>query len=161
MKIDEVKMTILNAVLNALKDDRISSTDRDLFIAIHHFLDPQSPVVKFVIEQESGQTDPSKALRFNAGKPRLCFVPKEATAAIARAFEYGARKYAARNWEKGGPWTTPYDSLMRHAQSWADGENKDPESGLSHLDHLICNAAILSTYEGRAIGKDDREEPTL
>lgn len=54
------------------------------------------------------------------------------------------------------PWTVPYACALRHIFKWFQGQEKDEESGLSHLDHALVNLAMLVTYERRKIGKDDR-----
>lgn len=35
----------------------------------------------------------------------------------------------------------------RHLAAWAAGEERDPESGLSHLGHALCNAVFLRELE--------------
>ena len=56
-------------------------------------------------------------------------------------------------------WGRVFGALMRHAWAWWRGENTDPETGYSHLWHVLCCAAFLVTYEQRRIGKDDRHVP--
>ena len=43
--------------------------------------------------------------------------------------------------------------------AWFRGERNDPESGLSHLAHAICNLMMLIHYETTYPEGDDR--PTL
>jgi len=54
------------------------------------------------------------ALREALGVPYMRQLPLESLAAGAAALEYGAIKYAHRNWEKGLPWQQMIDSLKRH-----------------------------------------------
>ena len=96
------------------------------------------------------------ALRYNDGKPRVDLLPPDAIFGWARVMEMGARKYAERNWEKGGPWSHQYASLMRHLLAFWMGEDDDPESGLPHIDHVVWNAGALSAFQKRGIGVDDR-----
>ena len=35
------------------------------------------------------------------------------------------------------------NALMRHAVSYMSGEKIDPESGMNHLSHIMCNALFL------------------
>ena len=101
----------------------------------------------------------SSAVKHDDGKPRYDLVPPEALDALSRVLTFGASKYAARNWEKGMDWGRVFGAMMRHAWAWWRGEHKDPETGYSHLWHVLCCAAFLVTYEQRRIGKDDRHVP--
>lgn len=97
-------------------------------------------------------------LRYNNEKLRYDLLPTDATQELVKVLTYGAKKYAARNWERGQAWSVPYASLMRHLQSWHAGEDTDPESGLLHLAHAACNVAFLLSYHLRGMtALDDRE----
>lgn len=65
-------------------------------------------------------------------------------------------KTGERNWEQGMAWGRPFAALMRHMWAWWRGDDKDPETGLSHLWHAACCLAFLIAYEARGAGKDDR-----
>lgn len=97
-----------------------------------------------------------QAVKHDEGKPRYDLVPPEALDALSRVLTFGAAKYSSRNWEKGMDWGRVFGAMMRHAWAWWRGEHKDPETGYSHLWHVLCCAAFLVTYEQRRIGKDDR-----
>lgn len=94
--------------------------------------------------------------RFNKDKLPMELVPPSALEAMARVLRYGANKYAERNWERGMDWSVPYACLLRHLTSWFQGEDKDTESGLSHLDHVLMNAAMLTHFERYYPQGDDR-----
>ena len=111
---------------------------------------PKSPVTEATAHQ---------AVKHDDGKPRYDLVPPEALDALSRVLTFGASKYAARNWEKGMEWGRVFGAMMRHAWAWWRGAGKDPESGLSHMAHVLCNAAFLVTFERRGAGKDDRNKP--
>lgn len=100
--------------------------------------------------------DKSSGIKHDDGKLPLSLIPKEAIDGLARGLQYGARKYAKHNWAKGMDWSRVYDAGMRHMTAWNAGEDKDPESGLSHLDHALCCLAFLAAYESRGTGNDDR-----
>lgn len=89
-------------------------------------------------------------------KPRMDLIPPEALLALGNVLGMGAAKYGGRNWEQGMAWGRPHAALMRHLLAWWSGEDTDPESGLSHLHHVLTNAAFLVAYEARGIGTDDR-----
>ena len=75
---------------------------------------------------------------------------------VARVAEYGATKYAERNWERGMSWGHCFSGAMRHLWAWWSGEETDPESGCSHLAHAAWNCMALWEYRRRAIGTDNR-----
>lgn len=86
------------------------------------------------------------AARYNDGKPDFSLVPMIALEECAKVFDYGRKKYSEWNWLKGQDWSHPYASLMRHLSAWQQGEEIDPESGLPHLGHAMCNMVMLSTF---------------
>lgn len=96
-----------------------------------------------------------KAKKFDGDKLRMDLVPVEAIQAMARSFSYGAKKYGANNWKIGGglEYSRLYAAAMRHLTSWYNGEDLDPESGLSHLDHCMACLAMLQSH---STYKDDR-----
>lgn len=98
----------------------------------------------------------SLASRDNKSKPKLSYIPKLAQEAEARVWEFGAKKYGKRNWEKGLPWMSVLDSLLRHAIAIQSGENIDPETGEHHAAHIRCNAAMLIEYALTHPELDDR-----
>lgn len=101
--------------------------------------------------------DPEKGgVKFDNGKTRFDLVPTEAVRAVADILTGGAAKYGDRNWEKGMDWSRPYGAALRHLFSWWDGEDRDRDTGKSHLWHAATNLAFLIAYEARGTGKDDR-----
>ena len=95
-------------------------------------------------------------LRHNAGKTRHDLVPAFAQEQYARVLTFGALKYEERNWEKGMPWSKVLASLERHLQAVKNGEDFDPETGLLHSAHIMCNAAFLTQYFKTYPQGDDR-----
>lgn len=103
-------------------------------------------------------TDRTKAgmMRFNSGKLRMSLVPASYGQYAAKVLEYGAIKYSANNWRKGGNWMEIYESLQRHIDSFREGEDFDPESGLPHLSHAAFNLMVLIEFFDKGLGNDDR-----
>ena len=95
-------------------------------------------------------------VKFDQGKIPMHLHPPEPLFAIGEIWDFGQKKYSARNWEEGMDWSRPFGALMRHMWAWWGGEKKDPETGKSHLWHAGCCIFMLITYEIRGIGTDDR-----
>jgi hypothetical protein len=98
----------------------------------------------------------NKGVKFDSGKARLHLVPEEAILGTAEAMGYGADKYAAFNYKKGLKYTRLTDSLRRHLLAFLQGEDNDPESGLSHTKHILANAAMLEYMRAKRPDMDDR-----
>lgn len=77
----------------------------------------------------------------------------------AAVFDYGRKKYAEWNWLKGMPFSAVIGSAARHLIKMIDGESLDPESGLVHSGHLMCNLVMLRTYLSTYPEGDDRPRP--
>lgn len=99
--------------------------------------------------------------RYNNEKPDYSLIPLVTMVDEARVWMYGKRKYAAWNWAKGMPWSVPYASLLRHLAAWQRGEENDPESGLPHLAHAMCNLRMLTLYAMTYPEGDDRPKEWL
>lgn len=89
-------------------------------------------------------------------KTRFDLIPFESLAEIADVLEYGANKYEAHNWARGADWSRYFSALCRHVFAWWRGEDKDPETGYSHLAHAGCCLLFLMQYQRHGWGKDDR-----
>lgn len=100
------------------------------------------------------------ANKFDDGKDPWHLVPWDAVKGIVKVLGFGARKYSERNWEKGMDWSRCYGALTRHLTAWWQGEDKDSETGYSHLWHAGCSLFFLIAYEERGVGKDDRPQLT-
>lgn len=92
----------------------------------------------------------------DSGKLPLHLLPFDALCGVAEILDLGAKKYAARNWEKGLAWDRVYSAALRHLFSWFQGEDIDPETGLSHMDHALCGLLFLSAFIKRGAGEDNR-----
>lgn len=92
------------------------------------------------------RADPKKdfALRYNHGKPQWSLVHFGSLEPMVRVLEFGAQKYSTDNWKSGFPDKKIMESMMRHLACMMDGEINDPETGLPHVGHLMCNCMFLS-----------------
>jgi hypothetical protein len=91
------------------------------------------------------------ARKNDGGKPAISLIPPEVLFELGKVLEFGAQKYAARNWEKGLNYDRVFSALQRHLWSWWDPTQPDvdDETGLSHLSHALCNLAFLVHFEQR------------
>lgn len=93
-------------------------------------------------------------------KPSMAAIPPAALLDLGAAMADGARKYGKFNWREHEVTASVYeDALMRHLMAWRDGEDAAPDSGVSHLGHIMACCAIL--LDAKASGKliDDRGPP--
>ncbi len=85
-------------------------------------------------------------LKYDSDKVRPSLLFKSLNKAIwgvLKVLEYGARKYSPDNWRL-VPTEKYEDAMERHLLAFLSGEENDPESGLPHIDHLICSALFIS-----------------
>lgn len=98
----------------------------------------------------------TEGVKFDTNKPRTDLLPHDALMDVADVLDYGAKKYAVRNWEKGMAWGRLSGAAMRHLFLWMSGEEIDKESGKRHLAHFACCALMLLALTLRGTGSDDR-----
>jgi hypothetical protein len=94
--------------------------------------------------------------KFDQGKPRMELLSREAMVQIAQVLTFGAQKYDAHNWRGGIAWSRVLGAALRHLTAFIDGEDTDPESGISHLAHAGCCIMFLLEYEKTHKELDDR-----
>ena len=103
---------------------------------------------------------PMEGRKDDGDKTPYHLLAPEMLEATALVLGFGAKKYSARNWEKGMHWSRPFGALMRHMWAWWRGEACDPETGYSHLWHSCACIMFLVAYEQRGVGTDDRAKIT-
>lgn len=104
----------------------------------------------------AAQTD---GLKYDANKPPLGLLPRVALDETAKVLAYGAKKYATHNWRKGIGHQRLVNAALRHIYAWNEGEDNDPESGLSHLAHALCCLSFAITEHATHPELDDRYKP--
>lgn len=130
----------------------IQETEADALAYLQHVPDPktiQDLINGAVVTKVGG-------LKFDEGKAPMSLLSTEALHQIAMVLEFGRKKYAAHNWRKGFDWSRPLSAAMRHITAFNDGEDKDPESGLSHLAHASACLMFLLEFEKTHKELDDR-----
>jgi hypothetical protein len=104
----------------------------------------------------AGGSAGGSALKFDTDKLPVNLLSSEALLQTAAVLKFGADKYHAHNWRDGFAWSRPLAAAMRHIMAYNDGEDKDPESGLSHLAHAACCIMFLLEFEKTHPELDDR-----
>lgn len=94
-------------------------------------------------------------------KVPLSTVPARPMLEIGLAMMEGARKYARHNYRIAGVRASVYyDAAIRHLAAWWEGEDIDPDSGLSHLIKAAACMVVIrdSIIQGNWV--DDRPPKT-
>lgn len=97
--------------------------------------------------------DSNKGIKFDSDKRQWWylwqFLPE--VEQLVDILQYGGEKYPAEdgsNWRRVEGANKRYTSaLMRHLSAYLQGEKVDPESGKSHLAHMITNALFLMWFD--------------
>lgn len=96
---------------------------------------------------------PPLGTKLDTAKPRCDLLPPLALLGAADVLGYGARKYAPGNWRLVPDARERYlAAALRHVLAAMAGEERDPESGFSHLDHAVCSLLFVSELEKRSEG---------
>lgn len=96
-----------------------------------------------------------EGIKFDQDKPRMDLIDPTAMNELAKVLTFGAQKYAAHNWRKGLHKSRLLGAALRHLFAYLGGEDKDPETGLSHAAHAMCCCMFILGLEHRA-DLDDR-----
>ena len=99
--------------------------------------------------------------KHDTGKVDISLVPLVATEAEARALMFGEKKYGRYNYTQGFETSRLVAACLRHVLAYQDGEDTDPESGLSHLGHakaclsMLLHCDQLGTLRDNRLKKED------
>ena len=92
-------------------------------------------------------------------KAPMHLIPPYALEQTAWVHKLGSEKYGPYNWRKTGVCATTYVSaIIRHLDAWRDGQNMDPESGISHIAHIVSSCNILLDAGHCGTLQDDRNK---
>lgn len=84
-------------------------------------------------------------------------LPAKVLAEVGLALLEGARKYGRHNYRAVGVRASVYyDASLRHLTQWWEGEDVDPDSGLSHVTKAIAGLVVLRDSMMMGNWKDDR-----
>jgi hypothetical protein len=86
--------------------------------------------------------------KHDVAKSEWALLPWEPLEEVVKVLMRGAEKYAPNNWKHVPNGKYRYmNALMRHLISYQRGETNDPEFGLSHLAHAMCNCLFLLWFD--------------
>jgi len=90
-------------------------------------------------------------------KAPMSTVPATVMAEVGVAMLEGASKYGRHNFRAiGVRGSVYYDGTMRHLMAWWEGEDLDPDSGLSHVTKAIASLVVLRDAMIQGKFTDDR-----
>lgn len=88
-------------------------------------------------------------------------LPTPVLAEAALGMFEGALKYGRHNYRAIGVRSSVYyDATMRHLTAWWEGEDTDPDSGLSHVTKAISSLMVLRDAMIHDLCEDDRPPAT-
>ena len=91
---------------------------------------------------EVKNTNPKDAIGIS--KAPMSTVSAAVLMEVGVAMLEGASKYGRHNYRAAGVRASVYyDALMRHAMAWWEGEDNDPDSGMSHVTKAIATLVVL------------------
>lgn len=101
----------------------------------------------------------SEFLKNDTGKPQFELLPFDLLSDVNMVLQHGKSKYGECNWMKkeGFKMSRCYNALLRHMFAfWIKHEDNDPETGISHLAHAMCNLLFLVYHFKNNKEADDR-----
>lgn len=96
------------------------------------------------------------AVKADADKERMDLFSSIWLFGVGQVLTYGAKKYAAHNWRKGLARSRLLAACLRHVVAYLGGEDCDPETGFSHLDHASCCLMFARELHETRPDTDDR-----
>lgn len=112
-----------------------------------------------VITKETLNTKPTnpKDAIGSAKVPGFSVVPRRVVSELGLALLEGSAKYGRHNYRSAGVRASVYvDALDRHLSAWWEGQDLDPDSGLSHVTKAIACLAVLRDSMQQGSWQDDR-----
>ena len=110
-----------------------------------------------ILAAASEYPDDNPKTIYGEAKPKISSTPVIGIREMGKVFELGAKKYGRFNWRLHSVSATVYyDASWRHLSAWFEGEDIDPESGVSHLAHVMACMTILMDAEAEGMFNDNR-----
>lgn len=108
-----------------------------------------------------GTTETGASREAIGTKINVNLVPFALLGHAALGLNYGAEKYAPRNFERGLTASALCESIRRHLSAFENRETIDAASGLDHISLLASSVAMLCHNYTHAVMVDDRAAPAL
>ena len=90
-------------------------------------------------------------------KAPMSTVPAPVLAEVGVAMLEGSCKYGRHNYRASGVRASVYyDATMRHLMAWWEGQDIDPDSGMSHITKAITSLVVLRDAMIQGKLEDDR-----
>lgn len=146
----------------------VCGTDRDLMVNEAAWDEVREDMVKkaramISANVEDGElkvkdTNPKDAVGIK--KAPISTVSGPVLAELGVAMLEGARKYGRHNYRIAGVRASVYmDAVFRHMTQWWEGQDIDPDSGLSHVTKAIASLCVLRDAMIFENWVDDRPPP--
>lgn len=148
-------------ICNPVESPQMPDNDMYALSATPVAQEPQSSILGDPGKPEGPVVNP-KELAGSLKAPIWQVLPRWVVLLVGRVMQVGAAKYGAFNYRESNVWAMTYvDAIERHMQLWQDGEDDDPETGVSHLAHVIAGCAILLDTQANGRLGDDRQKTGL
>lgn len=108
---------------------------------------------------QSNAKESLKGVKLDDGKVRLELLSTIWLNGVGRVLTFGAKKYSSHNWRRGLELSRLLGACARHLFAFIGGEDKDPETGLCHLDHASCCLMFARELWETHPHLDDRYKP--
>lgn len=95
-------------------------------------------------------------IKHDQDKADMSLLSSTALLKVSQVMTFGKKKYSAHNWRGGFIWSRPLAASLRHVFAYLGGEDKDPETGISHLAHAVCCLMFVLEFEDTHKELDDR-----
>lgn len=96
-------------------------------------------------------------IKYDKDKIRMELIPPKALVAIGEIMTMGAKKYGANNWQ-GVSIDRYVGALIRHLVKYMENkDSKDPDSELSHMKHVLTNAAFIVALEDKELNNTNKK----
>ena len=135
-----------------LEDDKAEAAQREYWDEKRRL---PGPVIHDRRSSSFHDTNPKDAI--GCRKPPLSAIPWPVIYELGAAMFEGASKYRRHNYRVARIRASVYfDATMRHLVQWWEGEDVDPDSGVSHITKAIASLVVLRDAEIQKMVVDDR-----
>jgi hypothetical protein len=137
--------------MTPLMGDDVSGLLDNAIIRIMQFTHTENTGLELIAEAAGFVLMYYKAARHSVGPviaPHASQITLHAMLDYSNVRLFGAKKYARNNWKLGIPFTKTIDAVLRHLFAYVNGQFIDPESGISHLGHVLCDLEHMIFFIG-------------